>query len=89
MNQSTLIIELKRSSRTIISPQRYSSLLNDILLTDRGELESYKEVAQVDKSFKWELAIKDEMDSLMSNQTWQLVELSKEKRLCKINGYTE
>ena len=89
MNQSTLIIELKRSSRTIISPQRYSSSLNDILLTDRGELESYKEVAQVDKSFKWELAIKDEMDSLMSNQTWQLVELSKEKRLCKINGYTE
>ena len=89
MNQSTLIIELKRSSRTIISPQRYSSSLNYILLTDRGELESYKEVVQVDKSFKWELAIKDEMDSLMSNQTWQLVELSKEKRFCKINGYTE
>ena len=88
MNQSTLIIELKRSSRTIILPQRYSSSLNDILLTDRGELESYK-VVQVDKSFKWELAIKNEMDSLMSNQTWQLVELSKEKRLCKINGYTE
>ena len=89
MNQSTLIIELKRSSRTIILPQRYSSSLNDILLTDRGELESYKEVVQVDESFKRELAIKDEMDSLMSNQTWQLIELSKEKRLCKINGYTE
>ena len=89
MNQSTLIIELKRSSRTIISPQRYSSSLNYILLTDRGELESYKEVVQVDESFKRELAIKDEMDSLMSNQTWQLIELSKEKRLCKINGYTE
>ena len=89
MNQSTLIIELKRSSITIISPQRYSSSLNYILLTDRGELESYKEVVQVDESFKRELAIKDEMDSLMSNQTWQLIELSKEKRLCKINGYTE
>ena len=35
---------------------------------------------QVDESIKWELVMKDEMDSLMSNQIWQLVELPKEKK---------
>ena len=36
---------------------------------------------QVDESTKWELAMKaDEMDLLMSNQTWQLVELPKGKK---------
>ena len=31
------------------------------------------------ESVKWELAMKDEMNSLMSNQTWRLVELPKGK----------
>ena len=32
------------------------------------------------ESVKWELAMKDEMDSLMSNQTWQLAELPRGKK---------
>ena len=35
---------------------------------------------QVEDSIKWESAMKDEMDSLMSNQTWELVELPSGKK---------
>ena len=35
---------------------------------------------QVEDSVKWESAIKDEMDSLMSNQTWELAELPPGKK---------
>ena len=28
-----------------------------------------------ENSIKWELAMKDEMDSLLGNQTWELIEL--------------
>ena len=81
VNQSTPMTELRRSSRTISSSQRYSPSFNYILLIDKGEPQSYEEVVQVDESTKWKLAMKvDEMDLLMSNQTWYLVELPKGKK---------
>ena len=40
------------------------------LLTDGGESECYDEALQNENSSKWELAMKDEMDSLLGNQTW-------------------
>ena len=49
-------------------------------MTDRGEPESYDEAMEDKESVKWELAMKDEMDSLMSNQTWRLAELPKGKK---------
>ena len=48
----TLVTELKRSSRTIRPPQRYSPALHYILLTDKGELKSYKEAMQAKESTK-------------------------------------
>ena len=45
------------------------------MLTDGGELECYDEALQDENSSKWELAMKDEMDSLLGNQTWELTEL--------------
>ena len=44
-------------------------------MTDGGELEYYAEVMQVEYSIKWELAIKEEMNSLEKNQTWALTKL--------------
>jgi hypothetical protein len=38
-----------------------------ILLTDGGERETYDEALQVENSTKWDLAMKDEIDSLMTN----------------------
>ena len=75
VDQSTPIAEVCRSSRNIRPPQRYSPVLNYLLLTDGGELEYYDEALHDENSSKWELAMKDEMDSLLENQIWELTEL--------------
>lgn len=49
-------------------------------MIDWGKSEGYEEVMQVDESVEWDLAIKDEIDSLLSNETWQLTELPKSKK---------
>ena len=36
VDQSTLVAEVRKSSRTIRPPQRYSLILNYLLLTDGG-----------------------------------------------------
>jgi len=43
------------------------------LLTDSGEPKRYEEEMQVETRKKWEQAMEEEMDSLMHNQTWDLV----------------
>jgi hypothetical protein len=50
------------------------------LLTDSGEPECYEEAMQVDTKKKWEQGIKEKMDSLANNQTWDLVQLPIGKR---------
>ncbi|KAE8689989.1 cytochrome P450 71A9-like [Hibiscus syriacus] len=72
--------ELRRSSRIPKPTQRYSLSLHYLLLTDNGEPECYDEAMQVEDSVKWESSIKDEMNSLMSNQTWELAELPPGKK---------
>ena len=66
---STLVAEVRRSSRNTRPPHRYSPTLNYLLLTDGGEPKCYDEALQDENSSKWELAMKDEMDSLLGNQT--------------------
>ena len=75
VDQSTHVAEVRRSSRTIRTSQHYSLALNYLLLTDGGKPECYEEALQDENSSKWELAMKDEMDSLLGNQTWELTEL--------------
>ena len=72
---------LRRSSRIPKPIQRYSPSLHYLLLSDSGEPECYDQAMQVEDSVKWESAMKDEMDSLMSNQTWELAELPPGKKL--------
>ncbi|RVX02202.1 Retrovirus-related Pol polyprotein from transposon TNT 1-94 [Vitis vinifera] len=72
---STPVAEVRKSSRNIRPPQHYSPVLNYLLLTDGGEPECYDEALQDENSSKWKLAMKDEMDSLLGNQTWELTEL--------------
>ena len=55
--------------------RRYSPTLNYIRLTNGGEPRCYDETLQDENSSKWELVMKDEMDSLLGNQTWELIEL--------------
>ncbi|KAL6334618.1 hypothetical protein AAG906_019470 [Vitis piasezkii] len=75
VNLSTPVAKVCRFSTNIRPPQRYSPVLNYLLLTDGGEPECYDEALQDENSSKWELAVKDEMDSLLGNQTWELIEL--------------
>ena len=79
-SQTTPIVALRRSSRVIRPPQRYSPALHYILLTDRGEPKSFDEAIHDGESVKWELAMKNKMGALMSNQTWQLAELPRGKK---------
>ena len=71
---------LRRSSRSIRAPDRYSPSLHYLLLTDEGEPESFDEALQVEDSIKWEPAMDDEMRSLEKNDTWVLTELPTGKK---------
>jgi hypothetical protein len=71
---------LRRSSRTIKAPDRYSPSLHYLLLTDEGEPESFDEALQVEDSINKEQAMDDEMRSLEKNDTWVLTELPAGKR---------
>ena len=44
------------------------------------EVDQNRDLIQVEDSVKWKSAMKDEMDSLMSNQTWDLTELTEGKK---------
>ena len=70
---------MRRSTKVSRPTQRYSPSLHCLLLTDGGEPESCKEALKVDDAVKWELAMKDEMDSLMTNEC-ELTELPKGKK---------
>ena len=72
---------LRRSSRTIRAPDRYSPpSLHYLLLTDEGEPKFFDEALQVEDSTKWEQAMDDEMSSLEKNNMWVLTELPIGKR---------
>jgi hypothetical protein len=51
-----------------------------LLLTNSGELDCYEEAMQVDTKNKWEQGMKEEMDSLVNNWTWDLVQFPAKKR---------
>ena len=42
-------------------------------MIDSGEPKSFEEVMKVDTKKKWEQGMKEEMDSLVNNHTWDLV----------------
>ncbi|KAK0593174.1 hypothetical protein LWI29_032305 [Acer saccharum] len=68
---------MRRSTRTPIPNRKY---LQYMLLIDTGEPECYDEAYQGKDASKWELAMKDEMKSLISNQTWELAKLPEGKK---------
>ena len=50
------------------------------LITNDGETSCYQEAMKVSESAKWKLAMKEEMDALENNKTWDLVELPKDRK---------
>ena len=51
-----------------------------MLLADSDEPECYEEALQVEAKDKWELSMNDEMESLIKNKTWDLIDLPKNKK---------
>jgi hypothetical protein len=51
-----------------------------LLLNDYVEPESYEETMQLDTKRKWEQGMKEEMEPLVNNQTWDLVQFPPGKR---------
>jgi hypothetical protein len=49
-------------------------------LTDSSEPECYEDAIRVDTKKKWEKYMKEEMDSLVNKQTWDLVQLPAVKK---------
>ena len=49
-------------------------------MTDLGEVECYEEAMQVETKKKWEQGMDEYMDSLVRNQTWDLVKFPVEKK---------
>ena len=49
-------------------------------MIDGGEPECYNEAMHDENLSKWELAMKDELDFLLGNQTWELTELPTRKK---------
>ena len=71
---------LRRSARVSHPPDRYVPSLNYVLLTDSGEPSCYAEAMQMDDCVKWEQAMQSEYDSIVGNDTWDLVELPEGKK---------
>ncbi|XP_059627260.1 uncharacterized protein LOC132270066 [Cornus florida] len=83
------LVELEEISEENVQRRRFLASLHYLLLSDGGEPESYDEAVQVGDSTKWESAMQDEMDPLMSNQTWELTELPRARRFYITSGFTE
>ena len=72
---------VRRSTRLSRPLKGFSPSLYYLLRTDSGELECFEEAIQVETRKKWEQGMDEEMDSLVRNQTWDLVKLPVGKRV--------
>ncbi|OMO59210.1 Integrase, catalytic core [Corchorus capsularis] len=70
--------QLRRSAIGHIPSIKYPSS-EFLLLTDDGELESFRDVQSTSDKQRWLEAMQEEMDSLKKNGTYELVELPKGK----------
>ena len=66
---------LRKSTRVSRPLEKFIPTCNYAFLTDFGEQETYEEAMQVDSKKKWDQEMKEEMDSLAQNQTWNLLYL--------------
>ena len=71
---------VKKSTRLSRSPERFSPSLYYLLMTDSCELECFEEAMQVETRKKWEQGMNEEMDSLVRDHSWDLVEFPIGKR---------
>ena len=64
---------VRKSTRLSRPLERFSPSLYYSLMIDSSEPECYEEAMQVETRKKWEYGMNEEMDSLVRNQTWDLI----------------
>ncbi|RXI01012.1 hypothetical protein DVH24_001246 [Malus domestica] len=74
--------QVRRSSRSRRPSTKYYSS-EYIILTNYGEPETYEEARTYNDSDRWMKAMESEMDSLLNNDTYELVELPKGRKALK------
>jgi hypothetical protein len=67
----------RQSERLSQPPERYSPSL---FFTDAGEPKTYTEAMKVTDVESWQVAMESEMNSIRANETWDLVELSRNRK---------
>jgi hypothetical protein len=71
---------LRRSTRVRNPPRRYDDFVSSVYLsTNDDEPSCYQEVVKGSNRDKWKEVMKDEMNALERNATWELVELPRDK----------
>ena len=75
-----IIASVRRYNSLRKPPKLFSPSLYYLLMSYSGEPECYQEAMQVETRKKWEQCMNEEMDSLVRNQTWYLVEFHVGKR---------
>ena len=75
----------KRSLRERNPPKRYTDFFSSVLFNDDGEPSCFQEAIDCIDNAKWKVTMKEEMDSLEKNNTWELVKLPKDRKIvgCK------
>jgi hypothetical protein len=69
------------SAFTDLSNNRYDDFVSSVSLsTNDDEPSCYQEVVEGSNSEKWKEALKDEMNALAWNATWDLVELPRDRK---------
>ena len=72
---------LRRSTRIKRPPRRYDDYVTSVALTvNDDEPLCYQEAVEGSKSEKWKEAMKEKMMALDKNDTWDLVELPKDRK---------
>ena len=61
-------------------PERFSPSLYYLLMTHSSERECYEEAMQVENKNKWKQGMDEEMESLVTNHTCDLVKFPAEKK---------
>jgi hypothetical protein len=77
---------LRRSTWVRNPPKRYDNYVSFVaLISNDGEPSCYQEVMDGTESAKWKITMKEEMDALERNKTWDLVELPEGRKVvgCK------
>jgi hypothetical protein len=77
---------LRRSTRVRIPPRRYDHFVSSVSLsTNDYEPLCYQEAMKGYNSEKWKETMKDEMNALERNVTWDLVELPRDRKTVGCN----